>query len=328
MSTLFAGAPPAMPDHRPVNHFLTLDSLGVERFHEVLALAHRAKAEPCDFRKAIPGGKVGMIFDKPSTRTRISLEGAAWGLGMLPIVLRPEELQLGRGETIADTGRVLSRYLDAITIRTFAQARVEELAAAASVPVINALTDEHHPLQALADVMTIEAAFGTATGCRVAYVGDGNNVAHSLAQAAALGGFHLTIATPPGYEPDPAIIAEARDEGLLTGGEVALVNDPVLAVDGADVVYTDVWASMGKDGEAAERARAFAGYTVDAELMARARSHAIFLHCLPAHRGLEVLDEVIDGPASRVWDQAENRLHTGLALLYTLITRDERGDCL
>jgi ornithine carbamoyltransferase len=311
-----------------VHHFLTLDALGADGFHGVLALAHRAKREPCTFRTALPGGKVGMIFDKPSTRTRISLEGAAWGLGMLPIVLRPEELQLGRGETIADTARTLSRYLNAVTIRTFAQARVEELAAAATIPVINALTDEHHPLQALADVMTIEEEFGSARGLRVAYVGDGNNVAHSLAQAAALGGFRLTIATPAGYEPDRTIVDEARESAYITGGAVVLVNDPKAAVEGADVVYTDVWASMGKDAEADERARAFAGYTIDGELMALAAPHAIFLHCLPAHRGLEVLDEVIDGPRSRVWDQAENRLHTELALLYTLITRDERGDCL
>ena len=328
MSTLFAGPPPALLEHPSVRHFLTLDSLGIEGFRGVLDLAHRAKEEPCAFRTSIPGGKVGMIFDKPSTRTRVSLEGAAWGLGMLPIVLRPDELQLGRGETVADTARVLSRYLNALTIRTFAQSRVEELAAHSTIPVINALTDEHHPLQALADVMTIEEEFGTLAGCHVAYVGDGNNVAHSLAQAAGLGGFHLTIATPSGFEPDATIIAEAGDDARATGGSIVVTNDVFAAVYGVDVVYTDVWASMGKDAEAEARAAAFAGFQVNERLMARASDSSVFLHCLPAHRGLEVTDEVIDGHHSRVWDQAENRMHTALGLLYTLVTRDDRGDCL
>ncbi len=328
MSTLYAGLPPALLAHPSVRHFLTLDALGIDGFRNVLDLAHRAKEEPCAFRGARPGGKVGMIFDKPSTRTRVSLESAIWGLGMLPIVLRPDELQLGRGETVADTARVLSRYLSALTIRTFAQEKVEELAENSTIPVINALTDEHHPLQALADVMTIEEEFGALAGIRVAYVGDGNNVAHSLAQAAGLGGFHLTIATPADYEPNAKIIAEAEEDARVTGGAIVVTNDPIAAVEGADVVYTDVWASMGKDAEAEARARVFAGFQVNETLMASATDRSIFLHCLPAHRGLEVTDEVIDGHRSRVWDQAENRLHTALALLYTLVTRDERGDCL
>jgi len=269
-----------------------------------------------------------MIFDKPSTRTRVSLEAAAWGLGMLPVVLRPDELQLGRGETIADSGRVLSRYLSAITIRTFAQARVEELAASASIPVVNALTDEHHPLQALADVMTLEEAFGPFGGRTLAFVGDGDNVCHSLAQAAALGGFRLRVATPTGYEPDPAIIEDARSLATTTGGSIDVGDDPRRAVEGADAVYTDVWTSMGREGEDASRRAAFADFTVDDRLMALAAPGAIFLHCLPAHRGQEVTDSVIDGPASRVWDQAENRLHTELALLYTLITGDAAGSAV
>ncbi len=317
-----AGATPAAPPR----HFLTLDALGPEGLGQLLALARRAKREPAPFRQAIPGGRVGMIFDKPSTRTRVSLEAAAFGLGMLPIVLRPDELQLGRGETIADTGRVLSRYLSAVTIRTFAQATVEGLAGTSTIPVVNALTDEHHPLQALADVMTLEEEFGTLAGLRLTYVGDGDNVCHSLAQAAALGGFRLVVATPPGYEPDAAIIAEARRVAALTGGEIELTNDPAPAVDGADAVYTDVWTSMGREAEQAARREAFAGFRVDARLMGRAARHAIFLHCLPAHRGEEVTNAVIDGGQSRVWDQAENRLHTALALLYTLITRDATGD--
>lgn len=320
------GGPHEPPEPSPPRHFLTLDALGPEGLSRVIALSHRAKREPAAFRHAVPGGRVGMIFDKPSTRTRVSLEAAAFGLGMLPIVLRPDELQLGRGETIADTARVLSRYLSAVTIRTFAQATVEDLAANSTIPIVNALTDEHHPCQALADVMTLEEEFGTLGGLRLAYVGDGDNVCHSLAQAAALGGFRLVVATPAGYEPDAAIVAEARRAAAVTGGEIELTNDPLAAVEGVDAVYTDVWTSMGREAEEGARHEAFAGFQVDAALMARAARHAIFLHCLPAHRGVEVTNAVIDGGQSRVWDQAENRLHTELALLYTLITGDAAGD--
>ena len=263
-----------------------------------------------------------------STRTRVSLEGAAWALGMLPIVLRPDELQLGHGETVADTARVLSRYLSALTIRTFAQARVEELAAHSSIPIINALTDEHHPCQALADAMTLEEAFGDLRGRRVAFVGDGNNVAHSLIQAAGYLGFTLVIATPEGYRPVPAIVAAGRAHGAANGGGIELVTDPADAVLGADAVYTDVWASMGKEAERDERRRIFAGYTVDEAMMASAGPRAIFLHCLPAHRGDEVTDAVMDGMQSRVWDQAENRVYTEQALLYALISGDHRGERL
>ncbi len=310
------------------DHFLTLDSLGREGVREILDLSHRFKREPGRHRDALVGGRVGMIFDKPSTRTRVSLEDAAWALGMLPIVLRPDELQLGHGETVADTARVLSRYLSALTIRTFAQARVEELAENSTIPIINALTDEHHPCQGLADVMTLEEVHGDLHGRRVAFVGDGNNVAHSLIQAAGYLGFTLVVATPAGYRPDPAIVAAARQHGESTGGTILLAGDPREAVRGADAVYTDVWASMGKEHEREERRRTFAGYTVDAAMMAAAGDDAIFLHCLPAHRGDEVTDEVMDGPRSRVWDQAENRVYTEQALLYALITGDRRGERL
>ena len=310
------------------DHLLSLDSLGREGVREILDLSHRFKREPGQHRGALAGGRVGMIFDKPSTRTRVSLEAAAWALGMLPIVLRPDELQLGHGETVADTARVLSRYLSALTIRTFAQARVDELAAHSTIPIINALTDEHHPCQALADAMTLEEAFGDLRGRRVAFVGDGNNVAHSLIQAAGYIGFHLAIATPEGYRPDPAIVASGRAHGEATGGSIELVTDPAEAASGADAVYTDVWASMGKEAEREERRRIFAGYTVDGVMMARALPGAIFLHCLPAHRGDEVTDAVIDGPQSRVWDQAENRVYTEQALFYALISGDRRGDRL
>jgi ornithine carbamoyltransferase len=310
------------------DHFLTLDSLGRDGVREILDLSHRFKREPGRHRGALDGGRVGMIFDKPSTRTRVSLEDAAWALGMLPIVLRPDELQLGHGETVADTARVLSRYLSALTIRTFAHARVEELAAHSSIPIINALTDEHHPCQALADVMTLEEALGSLAGRRVAFVGDGNNVAHSLIQAAGYLGFGLAIATPEGYQPDPGIVAAARVQAEATGGAIELFTEPAAAVRGVDAVYTDVWASMGKEAEREERRRVFAGYTVDEAMMAAAGPGAIFLHCLPAHRGDEVTDAVIDGPQSRVWDQAENRIYTEQALLYALISGDRRGERL
>jgi ornithine carbamoyltransferase len=306
-------------------HFLTLGPVGPAGLRALLDLAQRAKRDPGAFAGALAGGKVGMLFDKPSTRTRISLEGAAWALGMLPVVLRPDELQVGRGETIADTARVLSRYLDAVTIRTFEQQRVEELAANATIPIVNALTDEHHPCQALADLMTLEEAFGSLAGLTLAYVGDGDNVCHSLIEGAALGGFRLRIGCPAEYEPDDAILAAAREVARTTGGAIELTHDPQAAVDGADAVYTDVWASMGRDAEHDARAQIFAPYRVDEALMGRTAKHAIFLHCLPAHRGEEVVDAVIDGPRSRVWDQAENRLHTSLALLYALIADDLGG---
>jgi ornithine carbamoyltransferase len=306
-------------------HYLTVDSLGPQKVRQVLDLSRRFKANRGRHREVLAGGQVGMLFNKPSTRTRVSFEMAARELGMLPTTLRPDELQLGHGETIADTARVLSRYLSALAIRTFEQALVEEVAAHATIPIINALTDEHHPLQALADTMTIEEEFKGLAGVRVAFIGDGNNVCHSLAEAAGLTGFSLVIATPDGYRPDEAILAGARARAVVSGGSIVVVEDPAEAVAGADAVYTDVWASMGKEAEAAERARIFVGYTVNADLMARASARAIFLHCLPAHRGSEVTDEVMDGPQSRVWDQAENRAWTEQAILYALITGDFAG---
>jgi ornithine carbamoyltransferase len=305
-------------------HLLTLDSLGREGILANLDLAGDLKAAGGMARDAIPGGRLGLIFDKPSTRTRVSFEAAAWGLGMLPITLRPDELQLGRGETVADTARVLSRYLTALAIRTFEQARVEELARYATIPIINALTDDHHPCQALADVMTLREEFGEFSGLRVAFIGDGNNVCHSLIQAAGYLGFTLAISTPEGYEPKAEIVEAARANCLVNGGSIELGHDVPAAAKGADAIYTDVWASMGQEKEREERARTFAGYRVDAELMALAAPRAIFLHCLPAHRGDEVTDEVMDGAASRVWDEAENRWYTEQALVYTLVTGKER----
>ena len=301
-------------------HFLTLDSVGREGILANLTLAGQLKSMKGMARQAVEGGRLGLIFDKPSTRTRVSFEAAAWGLGMLPIALRPDELQIGRGETIADTARVLSRYLSAVAIRTFEQAKVEELARYATIPIVNALTDEHHPCQALADVMTIAEEFGGFGGVRVAFIGDGNNVCHSLIQAAGYLGFTLAVSTPQSYEPDPEIVAAARANCAINGGAIEIGHDVRAAVRGADAVYTDVWASMGQEKEREERALIFAGYRVDVDLMKLAAPRAIFLHCLPAHRGDEVTDEVMDGPQSRVWDEAENRWYTEQALLYQLIT--------
>jgi ornithine carbamoyltransferase len=304
--------------------FLTLADLGPAELTALLDLSERMKRDPQLGRGALSGGTVALIFHKPSTRTRVSFEAAAWRLGMLPISLRADELQMGRGETIADTARTLSGYVDAVVIRTFAQSSVEELARHASVPVINALTDEHHPCQALADVLTLREELGPLDPRTVAFVGDGDNVCVSLIQAAALTGFELRVVTPPAYRPDPAIVADAR----ARGGRIVLAEDPREAVRGVDAIYSDVWTSMGREAEADARRAAFDGYTVDESLMALAAPGAIFLHCLPAHRGEEVTDAVIDGPASRVWPEAENRMHTEAALLYALLTGDLEGERL
>jgi ornithine carbamoyltransferase len=274
----------------------------------LLDLAAVFKADPQRRLDALCGEAIACYFAKPSTRTRVSFEAAAHRLGALPIMLRPDELQLGRGEPIADTARVLSSYCSAIVIRTFAQTDVEEVARNAGVPVVNALTDGHHPCQALADVLTLRERFGDLDGLRVAYVGDGNNVARSLIEAAALTGMDVRLACPDGYRPDVA----AR-----------VYDDPSEAVAGARAVYTDVWVSMGD--EAGRRAADLRPYRVDAELMGLASADAIFLHCLPAHRGEEVTTAVIDGSQSAVWAQAANRLPTEQAVLYALITGDWEG---
>ncbi len=300
-------------------HFLTLDSIGRDGIQVNLELATRIKAIKGKTPDALAGGRLGLIFDKPSTRTRVSFETAVWSLGMLPITLRGDELQIGRGETIADTARVLSRYLSALVIRTFEQARVEELARYATIPIVNALTDEHHPCQALADVMTLQQEFGSLEGLRVAFIGDGNNVCHSLIQAAGHMGFTLAVSTPEGYTPDPAIVAAAQANCAINGGGIELGHDVRVAVRGADAVYTDVWASMGQEQEAVERKRAFRSYQVNDALFAQARPDAVFMHCLPARRNEEVTDQVIDGPQSIVFDQAENRLHVQKAIMFELL---------
>ena len=260
----------------------------------------QAAREP---HRLLEGRALGLLFRKPSTRTRVSLEVAIAQLGGVAVQLAPDELQLARGESLADTARVLSRYLDALAVRTHAQAEVDELAAAATIPVVNALTDEAHPLQALADLQTIRERFGSLDGVRVAWVGDGSNVCASLADACALLGVELTCAAPSGYE--------------LPG--VACVRDPREAVHGAHVLVTDVWTSMGQEDERRQRARDLAPYAVDAALLALADPDAIVLHCLPAHPGEEIAADVLYGPQSAVWDEAENRLHTSKALLALIV---------
>jgi ornithine carbamoyltransferase len=263
----------------------------------------------------LPGRTLGMIFQKPSTRTRVSFEVGIYQLGGTGLYLSAGDLQLGRGETIKDTAVVLSRYLDAIMIRTFAQSDVEELAANASIPVINGLTDSAHPCQALADVMTIRERFGRLEGLKVVYLGDGNNVCASLMVACAKLGMEFVAATPPGYRPDEEAVRIARD----AGGAVELSDDPRAAVEGADVLYTDVWTSMGQEAERKQRLQDLAGFGVDADLVQRAGDRAIVLHCLPAHYGEEITEDVLYGPRSAVWDQAENRLHAQKALMALVI---------
>lgn len=264
--------------------------------------------------RPLAGKSLGMIFMKSSTRTRVSFEVGTWQLGGHALFLSSRDVQLGRGEPVPDTARVLSRYVDGIMIRTFAQAEVEELAKFATVPVINGLTDLLHPCQVLADVLTVRQHLGTTDGKRIAWIGDGNNMANSWINAAYRLGFELTLACPEGYDPDPAILARAQG-----ATKVRVVRDPKEAVEGADVVNTDVWASMGQEEEQSVREKAFAGYMVDDALMSRASADAIFLHCLPAHRGEEVAASVIDGPRSRVWDEAENRLHIQKAIMANLM---------
>ncbi len=294
--------------------FLEIPEFETDELYQVLALARRMKSG--EYRaRPLAGKTLGMIFEKSSTRTRVSFEVGALQLGGHAIFLSSRDIQLGRGEPIRDTARVLSRYIDGIMIRTFAHADVIELARYASIPVINGLTDLLHPCQVLADVMTIQEQFGEdLSGRKVAWIGDGNNMANSWLNAAYRFGLELRLACPAGYEPDPAIFERAR-----AGANVRLTHDPMEAAAGAEVVNTDVWASMGQEAEAEARRVAFTGYHVDRALMARAAPDAVFLHCLPAHRGEEVADEVIEGPQSRVFDEAENRLHVQKAIMARLM---------
>lgn len=300
---------------------LSIHDLSVEEVGQVLETTRLLKIQHLAGQRSSPlsGKSVALIFMKPSTRTRVSFEVAVAELGGHPVVLSREDLQLKRGETIADTARVLSRYVHGIVIRAYAHEDVAELARYASVPVINALTDLLHPCQALADVFTIMEKKGRVSGLKLAYVGDGNNVAHSLMFAGAKTGLHVAVASPAGYEPNPEILRKAQEDSRPTGARIVVVRDPAEAVRDADVVYTDVWTSMGQEDERERRVKALAAYQVSPSLMAQAKPDVIFMHCLPAHRGEEVLDEVIDGPNSVVWDQAENRLHVQKAILSLLL---------
>jgi ornithine carbamoyltransferase len=294
--------------------------------HELLDLAEGMKAgHSRGYVDRWLGESVACYFAKPSTRSRVSFEAAAQRLGLLPIMLRPDELQLGRGESIADTARVLSSYCSAIVVRTFDQREVEDVAREATVPVINALTDQHHPCQALADLLTLRERLGVLGGRKIAFVGAGNNVAHSLMEAGALSGMDVAVATPPGYEPDGDITAAASWHADRVDASIEITDDPHEAVNDADAVYTDVWVSMGEEEEQHQRAEAFADYRVTAELMSRAKPGAVFMHCLPAHRGEEVTKEVIDGPQSIVFAQAANLLPTEQAVLDTLLRAENGG---
>lgn len=303
-----------------VRHFLRDDDLSPAEQAEVLDLADAMKADPLG-EKPLAGPKsVAVLFDKSSTRTRMSFQVGIAQLGGTPLIIDAQASQLGRGETIADTARVMSRYVDAIVWRTGDQSRIVEMAASSSAPVVNALTDQFHPCQVLADLQTIRERFGRLAGLTMTYLGDGaNNMAHSLLLGGATAGMHVRVCAPEGFQPDAEILRDAKGRAGETGGGAELIADPHAAVDGADVLVTDTWVSMGQEDDGLDRAAPFRPLQVNTDLLARAADGAIVLHCLPAHRGDEITDEVIDGPASAVWDEAENRLHAQKALLTWLL---------
>ncbi|HET6514118.1 MAG TPA: ornithine carbamoyltransferase [Thermodesulfovibrionales bacterium] len=296
--------------------FLTVWDLSSEEIDSLLKRALKLKSG--EDRNSCPliGKSIGLLFEKPSTRTRVSFEAGIYQLGGQPIYLHTGDLQMGRGETISDTARTLSRYLKGVVIRTHAHARIEEFASSATIPVINGLSDLHHPCQILADIMTILERKGHVKDIRFAFIGDGNNISNSLIEAAVRMEMELVIACPEGYEPHPDILDRAREDGR---GDIIILRDPKEAAGRADVVYTDVWVSMGQEKEAEERRARFRPYQINSALLSCARKDAIVLHCLPAHRGEEITDEVMDGPHSAVFDQAENRLHSQKALLEFLL---------
>ncbi|MCI0476022.1 MAG: ornithine carbamoyltransferase [Anaerolineales bacterium] len=308
-----------------MKHFLAIADLSPTEFNHILAVAQQLKAE---WRKRgnkpiLKNKTLGMVFQKPSLRTRVSFDLAMLHLGGQALYLSPNEIGLGQRESVADVARVLARYVDGIMARVFAHAHVTELAEYSRVPVINGLSDHEHPCQAMADVLTIVEHCGKLKGKRVVFLGDGNNVARSLMFACALGGAHFVCASPHGYALDDASVAQARVFAKKSGGSVELVVDPKAAARDADVLYADVWASMGQETEAATRAQVFPPYQVNAALVALAKPRAIVLHCLPAHRGLEITDEVMDGKHSVVFDQAENRMHAQKAILAILLANSK-----
>jgi ornithine carbamoyltransferase len=308
------------PSERPVSHYLSVADLSADAILRLLDRALELKRFPRPHPKPLDGITAALVFQKPSLRTRVSFEVALLDLGGHGVYLSPAEIQLGQREGVVDAARVLSRYVDAIVARVFLHSDVADLAASASVPVVNALSDREHPCQILADLLTLYERRGSLHGLRLAYVGDGNNVAHSLALAAPALGIELRFACPDGYEPDPVIMDEALAGGPK--GAIELFRDPREAVRGADAVYTDAWYSMGQESEGDMRAPIFRPYQLNRELLALAAPGAVAMHCLPAHRNQEITDDVMDGPASVVYDQAENRLHVQKALLLRLLGRD------
>jgi ornithine carbamoyltransferase len=305
-------------------HFLRDDDLTPTDQAEVLDLAARMKADPLGF-DSLAGRSVAAIFEKNSTRTRLSFDIGVHQLGGHSVVVDGRTMQLGREETIEDTSRVLSRYVDVVVWRTFAQARIVAMAAASSVPVVNALTDDFHPCQLLADLQTVRERLGRLAGVTLTYLGDGaNNMAHSALLAGTTAGMHVRIATPQAFQPNQDVVLAAKHRAADTGGGVSILADPHAAVDGADVLVTDSWTSMGQETDGKDRVSPFRPLQLNADLLARAAPGAIVLHCLPAHRGYEITDDVLDGPASAVWDEAENRLHAQKALLAFLV-RESTG---
>ncbi len=306
-------------EHAPPTDLLRITDLTRHQFAHILHIAEYMKADPYKWHCELRGRMISCYFEKPSTRTRVSFAAAAARLGMTALWLRPDELQLGRGEPISDTARVLAGYSAAIVVRSFDQRMVEAIADASDVPVINALTDQHHPCQALADFFTLREHFGDIQGLRLAFIGDGDNVARSLMEAGALTGIEVVVASPKHYQIGGGETQRLERLASEHGSHVTVVEDPRDAVRGADAVYTDVWVSMGEESERATRLKQLEPFRVTADLMNLAAPHAIFMHCLPAHRGEEVTAEVIDGPRSVVWKQAANRLPTEEALLHSLI---------
>lgn len=308
-----------------MNDFLTIHDISVYEFSEILDLAEKVKDKPQLVQKKLAHKVLAMIFEKPSLRTRMTFEVGMLQLGGEAIYLSPSDIHMGSRESAFDVGKNLERWVDGIMIRTFGHAIAVDLAEVSRIPVINALTDLCHPCQAIADFFTLREKKGALAGLKLAYVGDGNNVCHSLLLASAKAGSHMTVATPSGYEPDPKILKQAEEDGKDTGFSYRLTEDPKEAVTDVDAVYTDAWASMGQETEKDERQRTFTSYQVNNALMASAKSDAIFMHCLPAHRGEEVTDEVIDSTQSAVYDQAENRLHAQKAILLMLLENTRKN---
>jgi ornithine carbamoyltransferase len=304
--------------------FLSIHDLSLYEFSQMLDLTADMKKRPHKYRKALEGRILAMIFQKPSLRTRMTFEAGMLQLGGEAIYLAPSDIQMGSREGAYDIGKNLERWVDGIMIRTFGHQIAVDLAQSTRIPVINALTDLSHPCQGMADFFTLREHKGALPGLKLAYVGDGNNVCHSLLLAAARGGTKMAVGTPAGYEPNPRVVQMAREDGRETGFEVTLTTSAEEAASGADAVYADVWASMGQEAEKEKRARIFAPFQVNARLMSLAKKDAVFMHCLPAHRGEEVTDEVIDSPNSIVYDQAENRLHVQKVILHLLMGKKDK----